>query len=71
MHKKPKCCTWKQIHLVLISNSLILATGYDTTTAITEYRHRFIDRINPKDTLAAHIEVVAINQSQQRLHYTE
>jgi hypothetical protein len=58
-------------HTYFNTNSLILATGYDTTTVITEYSHRFIDQIKPKDTLAAHIEVVAIIQSQQRLHYTE
>jgi len=71
MHKKPKCCTWKQIHLILIPNYLILATGYDTTTVITEYSHRFIDQIKPKDRLAAHIKIVAIDQSKQRLHYKE
>ena len=47
----------------------LLATGDDAAVIVAEHCHRLANQIGPEHTLTAHIEVVAINQGDERLHY--
>ena len=47
-----------------------LAAGDDAAIIIAEYCHRFSDQIRPEYPLTGNVKIVAIDECEQRLHYT-
>ena len=49
---------------------IILAAGDDAAIIIAQYGHGLADQIRPEYPLTGNVKIVAIDECEQRLHYT-